>query len=108
MKKVGTYDPSFEEIINLTAKILYDYEEAVKMFEKTGANIVITHTNKNGSKNLVKNPFYLAIEKLRDDSITYLRELGLTPTGLKKVGQKIEKEEISKLDEFLSNFNTNL
>lgn len=108
MKAVETYDVSFTQIIELTAKIIYDYEEAVKMFKKTGSKIVVTHTNKNGSKNLVKNPFYLSIEKLRDDSITYLRELGLTPTGLKKINNTMDKKKntTSKLDDVLSNFDS--
>lgn len=104
MKSVGTYDKSFDEIINLTANILIDLETAKQNFESSGSKMVVMHTNKNGSKNLVKNPFYLSIEKLRDDSILYLRELGLTPTGLKKIKNTIdlEPQEISKLDSILA------
>lgn len=107
MKSVGTYDKSFNEIIELTAQILVDLEKAKENFAKSGYQIVVTHTNKNGSKNLVKNPFYLSIEKLRDDSIVYLRELGLTPTGLKKIKNVIDTEpqqNNSVLESILSNF----
>lgn len=111
MKAVNTYNVSFSNTIDITAQILYDYESARKDFEKTGANMIVTHTNKNGSKNLVKNPFYLSIEKLRDDSIIYLRELGLTPAGLKKINNKTDptvKKEVSKLDSALSNLTSML
>nr|DAI26449.1 MAG TPA: terminase small subunit [Caudoviricetes sp.] len=107
MKSAGTYDKSFNEIIELTAQILVDLEKAKENFAKSGYQMVVTHTNKNGSKNLVKNPFYLSIEKLRDDSIVYLRELGLTPTGLKKIKNVIDTEpqqNNSVLEYILSNF----
>lgn len=105
MKEVGTYNVSFIYTINVLAKVLMDYEITTEQFANTGGHIVIKHTNKNGSTNIVKNPLYLALEKLRDDIITYSRELGLTPAGLKRINQegaKIEKK--SKLEQILSDF----
>lgn len=105
MKEVGTYNVSFIYTINVLAKVLMDYEITTEQFAATGGHIVIKHTNKNGSTNIVKNPLYLALEKLRDDIITYSRELGLTPAGLKRINQegaKIEKK--SKLEQILSDF----
>lgn len=93
MRDVGTYNISFIYTINVLAKVLVDYETTIETFEKTGGNIVIKHTNKNGSTNLVKNPLYLALEKLRDDIITYSRELGLTPAGLKRINQDGNKPQ---------------
>jgi phage terminase small subunit len=87
MKFVGTYNDSFEHTINVLAKVLHDYDDAIKLFNKANGNIVMKHTNKNGSTNIVKNPLYQAIEKLRDDVVSYSRELGLTPAGLKKINQ---------------------
>jgi hypothetical protein len=53
----------------------------------------------------VKNPLYLALEKLRDDTIAYSRELGLTPAGLKRINQDGNKpEKKSKLEQILSDF----
>lgn len=101
MKKVGTYNKSFEITINAFAKLLYDYQETLNMFEKTGGNVVISHTNKNGSTNRVKNPLYQSIEKMRTDIITYARELGLTPAGLKKLNQELQEEKESPLDSVL-------
>lgn len=101
MKQVGTYNKSFEITINTFAKLLYDYQETLAMFEKTGGNVVISHTNKNGSTNIVKNPLYQSIEKMRADIITYARELGLTPAGLKKLNQELQEEKGSPLDSIL-------
>ena len=91
MRAVGTYNVSFSYTIDVLAKVLVDYDTTVETFEKTGGNIVIKHTNKNGSTNIVKNPLYLALEKLRDDIISYSRELGLTPAGLKRINEKGNK-----------------
>lgn len=88
MRAVGTYNISFIYTIEVLAKVLADYDATVETFEQTGGNIVIKHTNKNGSTNIVKNPLYLALEKLRDDIISYSRELGLTPAGLKRINEK--------------------
>lgn len=101
MKKVGTYNKSFEITINAFAKLLYDYQETLAMFEKTGGNVVISHTNKNGATNIIKNPLYQSIEKMRTDIITYARELGLTPAGLKKLNQELQEEKESPLDSVL-------
>lgn len=103
MRAVGTYNISFSYTIEVLAKVLVDYQTTIETFEKTGGNIVIKHTNKNGSTNIVKNPLYLALEKLRDDIITYSRELGLTPAGLKKINQDGNKpEKKSNLEMILS------
>ena len=105
MKEVGTYNVSFIYTINVLAKVLMDYEITTQQFTKTGGSIVIKHTNKNGSTNIVKNPLYLALEKLRDDTIAYSRELGLTPAGLKRINQDGNKpEKKSKLEQILSDF----
>lgn len=103
MRAVGTYNISFSYTIEVLAKVLVDYQTTVETFEKTGGNIVIKHTNKNGSTNIVKNPLYLALEKLRDDIISYSRELGLTPAGLKKINQDGNKpQEKSNLEMILN------
>ena len=106
MKSIGTYDIAFSHTIDMLAKILYDYHDAMAKFEKSGGNIIISHTNKSGATNPVKNPFYQAIEKLRSDMVLYSRELGLTPTGFKKLkpGDKIEPKQTSALEKALSGF----
>lgn len=88
MKEVNTYNKSFEHAINVLARTLSDYERTIDKFEDLGGSMVIKHTNKNGSTNIVKNPLYQAIEKLRDDILSYSKELGLTPAGLKRINDK--------------------
>lgn len=91
MKSVGTYRPEFNKTIDNLAKIYVDMDIAREQFERSGGNIVVKHTNKNGSTNLVKNPFFLAIEGLQNNILLYNRELGLTPAGLRRIkGDAVE------------------
>lgn len=103
MKAVNTYNKSFDHAIKVLAKTLADYDIVLEKFESTGGSIVIKHTNKNGSTNIVKNPLYLALEKLRDDILAYSKELGLTPAGLSRVNDELNKKDNkSKLSQVLS------
>lgn len=103
MKAVGTHNLSFKHSVDVLSRTLYDYEVAIDSFERSGSHTIVKHTNKNGSTNIVKNPLYLAIEKLRDDIIKYSNELGLTPAGLKRINEQgMKQEKKSKFEEFLS------
>src|SRR5574344_980268 len=106
MKAVGTYKEEFTDIINSLANIYYDYDDACDKFIKSGSNFMIKHTNKSGATNIVKNPYYLVIEGLRQNILAYSRELGLTPAGLKKINEKelIKNHKVSKLDRALDRF----
>lgn len=103
MVEVGTYKPQFDKVINNLAKIYEDMDTAREQFEKSGGSLIVKHTNKNGSTNLVKNPYYLIIEGLQANILQYSRELGLTPMGLKKINEKemSGKKKVSKLDSVL-------
>ena len=73
----------------MLARTLFDYADVINKFTASGGHIIIKHTNKNGSTNIVKNPLYLALEKLRDDVVAYSKELGLTPAGLKRLNDEL-------------------
>ena len=93
MKSVGTYKPEFDKVATNLANIYEDMDVAREQFKKSGGNIVVKHTNKNGSTNIVKNPFFLAIEGLQNNILLYSRELGLTPAGYKKItGEDVRAE----------------
>lgn len=97
MRSIGTYQPEFDKVIDNLASIYEDMDTARDQFKKSGGNIVVKHTNKNGSTNLVKNPFFLAIEGLQSNILLYNRELGLTPAGYRKIkGEAAIPEEKRK------------
>lgn len=103
MEDVGTYNSSFNVSISMLSKLLVDYSNARRKWEEDGSKLVIEHTNKEGHTNTVKDPLYQSMEKLRMDILTYLKELGLTPSGLKKLKEDTFKEAqtTSKFEELL-------
>ena len=108
MEGVGTYDDSFLISISILDKLMGDYEMARKEWEEDGCRMVIEYTNKNNQTNTVKNPLYQSMEKLRMDILSYLKELGLTPSGLKKLRQSSfaeDEKKISNVDEVILKLN---
>lgn len=87
MKKIGTYKPQFRIAVQALAQIMEDYDRTLEEFLEGGEKIIVEYTNKAGATNEAKNPLYLALETLRKQILDYLRELGLTPAGLKKINE---------------------
>ena len=102
MQKLGTYKPQYMEAINRTAKLYVHMDEIEAAFERSGGKIIITHTNKAGAKNLVKNPFLQARDEVYTQLLAHERELGLTPAALKRINEAaMAKEKKSTLGEAL-------
>jgi phage terminase small subunit len=87
MTALGVYKPEFQHAITGLARALCDQDTMMDKFALSGGQIIVKHTNKSGATNAAKNPFYLAIETLRQDILQYSRELGLTPASLKKINE---------------------
>lgn len=102
MRKIKSYNKSFDHVIDVYARLLVEYDRTLEQFAKSGESYIIKHTNKNGSTNIVKNPIYLIIEKQRTDILGYARELGLTPSGLKKLNDELSEKKESKLEKALN------
>ncbi len=89
----GTYRSYFDEPIKTLAGILEKRDEAEKQFKITGGQPVVAHTNKNGSTNIVKNPVMAVWCDLNALALSYWRDLGLTPAGLKKLDDNALKQK---------------
>lgn len=102
-KAAGTYRPFFDDVITTLADILARRDLAIKMFEASGGNILVKHTNKAGATNIEQNPTLRMINDLNRDALAYWRDLGLTPAGLKKINDAAMKaKKRSALAEALS------
>lgn len=102
---VGTYRPEYETIIDTLATILEQRDKAMEDYIKTGSHPVISHTNKGGATNLVKNPLLVMWSDLNKDALTYWRDLGLTPSGLRKLADNaviVKTDEDSNLTKILN------
>lgn len=84
-KEAGTYKPCFDSVIDTLSDVLEQRDKALEQFEKSGGNMVISYTNKGGATNPSKNPFMLAWDDLNATALSYWRELGLTPSSLRKM-----------------------
>ena len=100
----GTYRSFFDPIIDELAGILERRDMAEDAFLKTGGHVIVKHTNKNGSTNLEQNPALRLVNDLNRDSLAYWKELGLTPAGLKRLGEQVtNKEDDIGLGDVLAN-----
>ena len=97
-REAGTYKPCFDHMIDSLAGILETRDKAREQFQEGGAEAVVEHTNKSGNTNLVKNPALSLILECESQALTFWRELGLTPAGLKRIDDKgfEEKEQTDK------------
>lgn len=90
-KAAETYQPFFDSAIDTLAGVLEMRDDAQEKFEASGGNTVVTHTNKAGATNIVKNPMLVVVTELNAQALAFWRDLGLTPSGLKKVNEQAMK-----------------
>lgn len=101
-KAAGTYQPFFNSVIDTLAGIMEARDNALEKFEDTGGSTIVKHTNKGGHVNIVKNPALNMVMELNQQALAYWRDLGLTPSGLKKINEAAMKErKVSPLAEAL-------
>ena len=95
-KNAGTYQKYFDSVIDTLADILCKRDSAEELFEKTGGNLLVKHTNKGGATNIEQNPLVRLINDLNRDALAYWRDLGLTPAGYKRLN--LEAAQTKKED----------
>ena len=100
---VGTYKSDFDAVISTLASILEKRDKTEEIFASSGGETVIEYTNKFGATNIVKNPILVVLMDLNSQALSYWRDLGLTPAGLKKINESaMKKQKKSALAEALS------
>ena len=90
--EAGTYQKYFDNVIESLAAILERRDEAEEEFIESGGKSIVEYTNKGGATNEAVNPALALWDKLNNTALTYWRELGLTPSGYKKVKGEKPKE----------------
>jgi hypothetical protein len=106
MEAVGTYRPQFDSAIRTYSEMRYQYDVIMKEFYASGCKISEEYTNKAGATNIRKTALYLSLETIRKDIVNHENLLGLTPAGLKRINDEMnkKKKKTSKLDMALSSF----
>lgn len=92
----------FDHVIETLASILEERDQAEQAFQKTGGSVIIKHTNKGGATNLEQNPALRLMNDLNRDALTYWRELGLTPKGLKAINDNVGNDKKSTFEDLLN------
>ena len=100
-KEAGTYQKCFDDPIKTLAWILEQRDALIKQFEDSGGQVVVEHVNVKNQTNLEQNPCVRLINDFNRDALTYWRDLGLTPKGLKAISDTIIKDESSDVLNFL-------
>ena len=88
----GTYKPFFDSVIDTLAGILEKRDGAEAVYAATGSLPIVEHTNQGGATNMQQNPALRLINDLNRDALAYWRDLGLTPSGLRKINDAAMKE----------------
>lgn len=82
---LGVYKPEFDGTIKLLAEVMVQRQKVWADYEADGCRSVIIGVNKGGSEYMAKNPLLSMWDDLTKTALSYRRELGLTPAGLKKL-----------------------
>lgn len=103
-KEAGTYKACFDAVIDTLAEMMEKRDDAQQQFRDSGGRAVVVHTNKGGASNIVKNPALVVVDDLNKTALAYWRDLGLTPAGLRRIGETvISVKEDGSLEKVLAN-----
>ena len=95
------YIPSFQTTLTILSEILEERDRVRDEYINSGARPVIEFTSDRGAKNPKSNPLLKQWQELNTTALAYLRDLGLTAAGLRKLQGQLPKKgnhELDKLD----------
>ena len=102
LSALGQTEKAYDSVISTLADILEQRDAVYQEYIDAGCEPVREYTNKGGATNLTKNPLLVLWDDLNKSALAYWRELGLTPSGYKKMtGDAPKKERVSGLAEAL-------
>ena len=86
------YIPAFKTTIQILSEMLEERDRIYTAYLDAGAQPVIEFTSDRGAVNLKPNPLLKQWQEINASALLYLRDLGLTAAGLRKLqGQLPEK-----------------
>lgn len=102
MQAVGTYQPSFDDTIETLAGLLERRDALENQFYASKEPMIVERTNARGHTNAEQNPMIRLLNDMNRDALTYWRDLGLTPKGLKAITDaNVGESKADPLDEVL-------
>lgn len=101
----GTYKDYFDSMIDTLAQILETRDITHEQFVNEGCQPVVVHTNKANQPNITKNPLVTLENDLNAQALAYWRDLGLSPSGLRKLKADVLVENKASFEDILSSIN---
>ena len=92
-EEAGTYRPFFDDLIATLAGVLERRDECEAQYMASGEGMTIERTNKAGFTTFVKNPAMVFYDDFCRTALSYWKELGMTPAGLKRLKDETFKKE---------------
>lgn len=80
-----SYISSFQTTINILSEMLEERDRVYAEYIESGARPVVNFTSDRGATNLKQNPLLRQWHELNVAALAYLRDLGITPAGLRKI-----------------------
>lgn len=103
MTQAGTYQKLFDSVISSLAEILEERDRIRSRYVDEGADPLVMVTSDRGAENLRQNPLLKQWIDLNNQALSYWRDLGLTPAGLRKINEDAMTErKLSPLEEVLN------
>jgi len=100
-KEVGTYRPSFDVAISILAEILHQRDKAMEQWKAEGEIPVIELTNKS----VATHPCLKLVMDCETAALPYLREMGLTASGYKRIKGEMKQAPVEcKLDDLKTKY----
>ena len=84
------YIPSFQTTIQILSEMLEERDRVYSMYIETGAQPVVNFTSDRGAINLKPNPLLRQWQEINVATLAYLRDLGITPAGLRKLQGQLD------------------
>lgn len=103
-EEAGTYRPFFDAPIDVLAETMERRDRAKKAWKKNGSQTTLYKIDQMGNNIVYKNPELVMIDKMEQSALSYWRDLGLTPAGLRKLNADAmsgKKEEAATLGSVL-------
>lgn len=86
------YIASFQTTIDILAEILEERDRVYAAYIEDGAQPTVIFTTDRGQKNPKPNPLLTQWQDLNVTALQYLRDLGLSPAGLRKLQGQLPKD----------------
>ena len=107
-ESAGTYRPEFMPTVDTLSEILEQRDQVYNDYIASGEGPIIIYTSDRGSTNMKENPRIETWSKLNNQALTFWRDLGLTPAGLKKINEgALDRPKLSALSEALKSIELN-